>query len=101
MSQLRNPSARPSLVVDERSRSVADANAPPQRVGVAGPLGRERVVFALPLQWVELKRAEVVVDSRARLWADPVPLVIAPPDGDRVIVHRMVWAGKAEDTRRL
>lgn len=97
---LRHPSSRPQVIVDHRASSIGNPTIP-ERLGRPGPFSRERVVFALPTNAVELKFPDVVVDHRARLLSDPLDSVISPADGDRVIVHRMLWATKAEDTRRL
>lgn len=90
-------SPRPGVIVDPRARGVGDPHQ--VVVGRPGPFGRERVVFALPL--------------------DPGPCQLAPPKllldaGAAVIgggglalgfpaiwVARMHTARWTEDTRRL
>lgn len=94
---LRHPSARPTLLVDRHGRAVGEAGAV-SRVGRDGPFGRNRVVFTLPMDPVELVRPRPVKDRHGILLADPDGVVVG---FERIIVHRMLWAGKIEDTRRL
>ena len=68
------------------------------RVGLPGDLGRARVVFALPMDPVEIVRRELFVDSRATLTADATDVTIGM---DRIYVHRMLYATATHDTRRL
>jgi hypothetical protein len=83
-------SARPTLLVDG-----GIVGTPTTQVGVAGPLGRARVVMTLPFK-----------DGPRLLQPAEVLAGIADPSGSRVgwppiWVHRLVVATKAEDTRRL
>jgi hypothetical protein len=100
---LRTPSARPTLIVDSRSRSLSDADTPiPNRIGRAGPFGRSRVVYALPitenpLQWV--KPNTLLVDPRAGAVSDPALDLIGKDKG--VYIGRLLTARWTEDTRRL
>ena len=68
------------------------------RVGLPGDLGRARVVFALPMDPVEIVRRELVVDYFATLTADATDVTIGM---DRIYVHRMLYATTTHDTRRL
>jgi len=105
MRPLRKFSARPGVLVDQRSRSVSQSMASPTgRVGRPGPFGRERVLFALPLsetpaQWLKPHRA--TVDQRAAYPNDPS----LPPSSmvgfQGVWVPRMLTARWTEDTRRM
>ena len=98
VESLRHPSARPELLADPSARSVGDPPVPNSRVGIEGPFGRERCVFALPMGPVELARREVVKDHDGCLISDPDGNVLGVPG---VIVHRMLSARWVEDTRRL
>lgn len=95
---LRHPSARPAVVVDPAAFGVVD---PAQSfVGRPGPLGRERCLFALPLDpGPSLLCPPTVVH-------DPSSAYLADPDGTligvaAVWVGRMLTARSTEDTRRL
>lgn len=98
MTQLRPLSPRPELVVG--SPDAARIEAPDKsQVGVVGtPLGRARVLTALPLSDVgpqQLDRAEtlhVLVSDRA---GNVIGLRNA------VWIHRLLYARPVEDTRRL
>lgn len=82
VDNLRATSPRPTIVVDERSRPLGDS------IGLPQPLGRERVVFALPLDPGPAVLRASVVDF-AGLTKHPV------------WVSRMMTARWVEDTRRL
>lgn len=94
--ELRKPSPRPLILVDERGRAVA-APGDGARVGRPGPLGRERLLFALPLAWAELDRG-VMLDVAGPLDADSAGAVTGK---GRVYVPRMLHARWVADTRRL
>jgi hypothetical protein len=98
MSFLRGPSPRPSVVVDPAAYGVVD----PTRtfVGLPGPFGRERVLFALPLEPgpALLSPPTVVHDAGSAFLADPDGALIGDP---AVWVGRMLTARWTEDTRRL
>jgi hypothetical protein len=98
MSFLRHPSPRPSVVVDPAAYGVVD----PTRtfVGLPGPFGRERVLFALPLEPgpALLSPPTVVHDAGSAFLADPDGALIGDP---AVWVGRMLTARWTEDTRRL
>ena len=98
MSFLRGPSPRPSVVVDPAAYGVVD---PTQTfVGREGPFGRERVLFALPLEPgpALLSPPTVVRDAGSAFLADPDGALIGDP---AVWVGRMLTARWTEDTRRL
>jgi hypothetical protein len=99
MKNLWTLSPRPELVVSDRPDSIVDPSDS-SRVGVPGPFGRERVVFALPLENgpVQLVAPAVVRDDQAGYLADPSGTLIGMPG---VRVQRMVSARWVEDTRRL
>jgi len=98
MENLWNLSPRPELVVSDRPDSVADPSQ--TRVGVKGPFGRARVVFALPLENgpVQLVAPAVVRDDQAGYLGDPSGTLIGVPG---VRVSRVLSARWVEDTRRL
>jgi hypothetical protein len=95
--ELRAPSPRPELLLDQRSGAVQDP-ASLTRVGRSGPFGRERCLFALPLPVQELSRGVLLKDQDGAMVADAGGNVIGLP---RVYVHRMLSAGRVEDTRRF
>lgn len=99
MTQLRPLSPRPELVVGSPDAARIEDPARTQ-VGVIGtPLGRERVLYALPLNKEgprQLRRAEVL---QGTLVADSFGNVIG--SSGPVWVHRLLYAGPVADTRRL
>jgi hypothetical protein len=98
MQHLRHPSPRPSVVVDPAAFGVG---VPPGNVvGREGPFGRERVLFALPLEPgpALLSPPTVVRDAGSAYLADPDGALIGDP---AVWVDRMLTARWTEDTRRL
>lgn len=100
MRPLRHLSTRPELLVDEHGRRIVD---PVNKtfVGIAGPLGRERVVEALPLNEsgpVQIAPHEAVHDADGFYIADPDGNLIGV---EGIWVHRMLYARWVEDTRRL
>jgi hypothetical protein len=95
--ELRQPSPRPELLLDQRSGAVQDP-ASLTRVGRSGPFGRERCLFALPLPVQELSRGVLLRDQDSAMLADAAGNVIGVP---RVYVHRMLFARWTEDTRRF
>lgn len=98
MEHLRHPSSRPAVVVDPAAFGVVDSTG--QFVGRQGPFGRERVLFALPLDpGPALLSPPVVVH-------DPGSSFLADPDGaligvEAAWVSRMLSARWTEDTRRF
>jgi len=98
--QLRTPSWRPEVLVDERGRRVTDGDG--GTVGIPGPLGRERVTTALPLNGsgpVQVAGPPVVHSNQLSYLADADGTLIGtvPP----VWIHRLLPARWTEDTRRL
>jgi len=89
---LRHPSDRPSVVVDPAAYGVG---FPP-----GGPLGRERVMSALPLD------PGPALLSPPTVVRDPGSAFLADPDGN-LIGEAAVWVGRmltarwTEDTRRF
>ena len=99
---LRPLSARPELVVDATAPALSPLGNESSQIGNTGPLGRHRVVSALPLNRnagsVQLRPPLVLRDHRNGVIADPSGNVIGR---DGVWVHRMLSAAKTIDTRRL
>ena len=99
MRPLRNLSARPTIVVDDRARRVADPSG--NYLGIDGPLGRERVVFALPINgtgpWL-IAPPEAVHDADGFYLADPNGVLVGL---DGLWIPRMIGARWTLDTRRL
>lgn len=103
MKQLRNLSARPTLLVDDHGRRVVDDDPTlPGSVGIPGPFGRERIVTALPTNKSygprQLTAAVIVHDAGLCYLADPDGNAIGEP---AVIVHRMLAAAPTAVTRRF
>jgi hypothetical protein len=100
MHPLRRPSVRPGLVVDRhgyRLHEWVDGTY----VGRPHPFGRERCLYALPLnatpaQWLEPHT--VVHDHDMCYLADPQGNLIGKSG---VWVPRMMTARWSEDTRRI
>lgn len=103
VKQLRNVSERPQLVVDERGRSVGVPVSNVTHVGRQGPLGRHRLVEALPLNKaggpLQLTAARVLHDSQFCYLGDPDGNLVG--DRSALWVHRMVTAKLTINTRRL
>lgn len=90
--------ARPELVVGAISESVVDPLG--NRLAFAGPLGRDRVLMALPL-----KEGPKLIQP-ARVLKDSATYVIDPDgnligESDPVWVQRLLPATVTLDTRRL
>lgn len=99
MTNLRKLSTRPQVLVDAHGRPIGDSV--PTIVGREAPLGRARIVFALPTNKsgpVLLQAKRVIVADRTALLADPAGTLIGV---DGVWCHRYLAAAKTEDTRRL
>jgi hypothetical protein len=94
--ELRQPSPRPELLLDRQSNLLQDPAA--STVGMAGPFGRSRCLYALPLAVQELSRGVLLKDQDGAMLADPAGNVIGV---SRVYVHRMLTARWTEDTRRF
>ena len=98
MEHLRHPSPRPAVVVDPAAYGVVD----PIRtfIGRPAPLGRERCLFALPLD------PGPALVSPPTVLRDPGSAYVADPEGALIGVPA-VWIGRiltarwTEDTRRL
>jgi hypothetical protein len=99
MEHLRDPSPRPSVVVDPAAFGVV-APADGSFVGLPGPLGRERVMSALPLDPgpALLSPPTVVRDASSAYLADPDGALIGEA---AVWVNRMLTARWTEATRRF
>jgi hypothetical protein len=95
--ELRAPSPRPEVLLDQRSGAVQDPASLTQ-IGRQGPFGRERCLFALPMPVQELSRGVLLKDQDGAMVADAAGTVIGLP---RVYVHRMLTARWTEDTRRF
>ena len=101
MTQLRNLSPRPELVVGPDGSRVGNVTAG-NRVGIPGPFGRQRIVAALPLNKA----------GGPQLLAPPIALHdangfhLADVNGNLigsagVTVHRYLTARWTQDTRAL
>ena len=99
MENLRHPSLRPSVVVDPAAFGIVDP-ATGDSIGRPAPLGRERVLFALPLDPgpALVSPPTVVRDPGSAYLADPEGALIGTP---AIWVSRMQTARWVEDTRRL
>lgn len=99
MENLRHTSLRPAIVVDPAAFGVGgpDSGA---FIGRPAPLGRERCLFALPLEPGPslVSPPTVVRDAGSAFLADPDGALIGVP---AVWVSRMHTARWVEDTRRL
>jgi hypothetical protein len=99
MATLRPLTPRPELVVGDDNSRVQSPDT--TNVGRAGPVARERCIFAIPLNGsgpVQLARITAISGGGAYL-ADPLGNVIGEPKG--VWCHRILYARWTEDTRRL
>jgi hypothetical protein len=98
VENLRHPSLRPSVVVDPAAFGILAPDS--SLLGRPGPLGRERVLFALPLD------PGPALVSPPTVLHDPGSAYLADPDGALIgvpatWVSRMQTARWVEDTRRL
>lgn len=99
MENLRHTSLRPSVVVDPAAFGIVDPDSS-TFVGRDAPFGRERCLFALPLEpGPSLLSPPTVV-------RDPGSAYVADPDGaligvEATWVSRMLTTRWVEDTRRL
>lgn len=99
MTVLRNPSWRPELVVDQGARRLVD-QSDSITVGIGGPFGRERVVYALPLEEAPHVTVadKLVRDASLGFLADPAGNLVGC---EGLWICRMLTARWVEDTRRL
>jgi hypothetical protein len=104
MHPLRNLSARPELIVDDINVRIGDPSSR-TAVGKAAPLGRGRVVSALPIAGGPLgggphllRPPEAVRDNGGSQLGDPAGNVIGMGP---IRVHRMLTARWTQDTRRI
>lgn len=102
MQSLRNLAARPLRVVTDSGLSLFD---PVSRAVVVapGPLGRERVVNALPTNEsqtgpVQITPHVLLVNVGGYYIGDPDGKVVGDP---AIYVHRLLQARWTEDTRAL
>jgi len=102
LSPLRSPSARPELVTDQRPGQVVDTSGQVGQIGQVGtPLGRERVISALPLDG-----GPVLLDP-ARLLHDGTFGYVVDLSGNVIGEHAATWVARmlsatvTQDTRRL
>jgi len=98
LSPLRPPSQRPTLITNEKGGRIGPNGT---QVGFAGPLGRDRVITALPLGGgpVQLAPARLLHDGDFGYVVDLSGNVIG--ENAAVWVQRMLTATVAGDTRRL
>lgn len=100
MKPLRDLSARPELVVDEHGQRVGDVTDR-SSVGLQGPFGRERCLYALPLGGVGAQQyagATLLRDEDSSQVADPDSFVVGT---EGLWISRLLTARWTEDTRRL
>jgi hypothetical protein len=97
-THLRKLSARPELLVGLTPPIADPTNA--TQVGIAGPVGRERVLFALPLGGYmgPQQIAPMRVIHGGDYLADPQGNFVG--DRDWVWISRLLTATRAENTRR-
>lgn len=101
MDALRTGSARPELVVGNPEVARITDPATKTSIGIAGPFGRERCVYALPINGTgpqQYKAAIVVRDEDSAQLADASNNVIGV---DGLWISRLLFARWTEDTRRL
>ena len=98
VENLRHPSLRPSVVVDPAAFGIVTPDS--SALGRPGPFGRERCLYALPLEPgpALLSPPVVLHDPGFAYVADPQGALIGTP---AVWVSRMQTARWVEDTRRL
>jgi hypothetical protein len=99
MAALRGLSARPEVLVGPSS--VPGDPATGGQIGVAGPLGRGRMVRGVPTNKtgpVQLQAPLLLCDNGGNLFGDPSSVVLGTQG---VWVHRMLYATRTIDTRRL
>jgi hypothetical protein len=100
MTALRTISTRPLVTVDNTTHPLRDAAL--NVVGTSGPFGRNRVLSALPLNKskpVLLSPPQPVTDVDGFLLGDPAGNVIGA--ADKIVVHRLLYATRTINTRRL
>lgn len=97
MKQLRTGSARPELIVDNSGAYLAEP-AGVTAVGFDRPFGRDRVVYALPINGVDQATMKLLDDGAGALVADPSDVLVGI---DRVWIARLLSAAPTTDTRRL
>jgi hypothetical protein len=100
MRALRTLSTRPQVTVDNTSHPVGEAASASNVIGAAAPLARGRVLSALPLNksaYVTLSAPRIVAGDF--LVADPAGNVLGTRN--RIVVHRMLYANRTGNTRRL
>jgi hypothetical protein len=90
---------RPTLLVDSSGKSVGQPTI--DRIGVSGPLGRPRIVSAIPLKDGPrlVQPARVLHDDDGAFLGDPSGNIIG--DIQQVWVSRILMATRTPDTRRL
>jgi hypothetical protein len=98
VENLRPPNSRPAVIVDPAGRGVADPAS--VIVGRPQPLGRERLLYALPLDPgpALLRPATLLRDPGAAVVGDPSPVIVGV---EAVWVSRMLIALPSEDTRGM
>lgn len=102
MKPLRDLSARPELVVGPASNPLVDSGTPQEQIGIPGPVGRERCVYALPTGGVGAQQfaADTALrDQASTQVVDPAGNVVGEPTA--VWIPRLLTARWTEDSRRL
>ena len=98
MDNLRPPNSRPTVIVDPAAFGVIDPSS--NFIGQPQPLGRERVLYALPLDPgpALLRPPTVIRDPGPAFVADTNPALIGVP---AIWVARFLTALPTEDTRGM
>jgi hypothetical protein len=99
MDSLRNLSSRPEILVDNQGFRLTDLER--ACVGITAPLGRDRLVTALPTNG-----GGPVLIEPATVLCGPDLFTLADLDGNMIgepalWVHRLLYARWVDDTRRL
>jgi hypothetical protein len=101
MVALRTLSQRPEIIGPADSSGAVIGVVSNPKLSAGAPLGRARVVSALPTNKsgpVQLKPPQLLVGGDGCLFGDPDGNVIGQAG---VWCHRMVYAAKTLNTRRL
>jgi hypothetical protein len=98
---MRGLTDRPSLLVDERGRSIVDPNAAQVGPPDQGPISYGHMVTALPLKDGPrlIQPARVMSDSDGTFLADPNGNIVG--DVTPIWLSRIVMAVRTPNTRRI
>lgn len=100
MRYLFPQSTRPTLLVDPASSRTRDPGSS-TLVGYPAPMGRERLVRALPTGDPDgpalLEAAAILVDQDGNSIGGPQGELLGQP---AIVIHRLLSAGSSPETRR-